>query len=156
MVSVPDSSTIDGAIIAVLSNDATLKALMPDGVWFDEGPANLTAFVLVSLIAEVTIADIGVFRAGGGTRRGIEDYYYDVIAKARTTSAGNNAKAAAYRIDQLLEDQALTATGYTWMTTHRVERIRAVEVDDLNTSIHWQQRGGRYRVQMAVAEGVSP
>ena len=42
-----------------------------------------------------------------------------------STVPGANMKAAAARIDALLEDQPLTVAGYTWMTMHREEPIAA-------------------------------
>jgi len=149
----PDSAQIDNAILAVLAGDATLHGLMPDGVYFDEGLPNMTRFVIVSRITAISLrADQAVFRSGlpqDRTRRAIEDYYYLVLAKMSGTS-GVPADQAAARIDALLEDQPLTAPGYSWMTTHRIEAVRSVDVDDTNTAIRWQHRGGRYRVQMAV------
>jgi hypothetical protein len=41
-------------------------------------------------------------------------------------------------------------TGYTWMTTHRENRIRQTEVDEVDPTLRWQHRGGQYRVQMSV------
>lgn len=137
----PDSSEIDAAILAKLVNDATLAALLPDGVWMDEASQGSTRFVIVSLIEE---ADEGVF---GG--RAFENALYLVKAVEKSAS-GVNIKAAAARIDALLEDQSLSASGYTWMSTVREERVRFVEVDGVDPSVRWQHRGGRYRVQFSV------
>ena len=137
----PDSSLIDAAILAKLVNDATLSALLPDGVWMDEAKQGAQRFVIVSLIQEF---DEGEF---GG--RAFEDALYLVKAVALATT-GADVKTAAARIDTLLEDQPLTATGYTWMATFREERVRFTEVDGVDPSIRWQHRGGRYRVQFSV------
>jgi len=137
----PDSSAIDAAILAKLVNDATLASLLPDGVWMDEASQGSTRFVIVSLVQEF---DQGVF---GG--RAIEDAVYLVKAVEKSAS-GVNIKAAAARIDVLLEDQSLSATGYTWMSTVREERVRFTEVDEIDPSIRWQHRGGRYRIQFSV------
>lgn len=142
-----DSSDIDQALVAMLGSDATLLSYCPNGAYWDEAPPNATAFVIVSLVDEL---DEAVF---GG--RAIEDHLYLVKAVARST-AGANIKAAAARIDALLEDQVIGlgspigVDGYTWMTCHRESRIRMTEVDDLDGTIRWQHRGGRYRVQMSV------
>lgn len=137
----PDSSTIDQAIAAKLLGDSTLQGLLPDGVWFDEAKQGATRFVVVSLIIE---ADEPAF---GG--RAFEDALYLVKAVVLASTGVNIAQAAA-RIDALLEDQPLTASGYTWMTVFREERIRTTEVDEFNRDLRWLHRGGRYRVQMSV------
>jgi hypothetical protein len=137
----PDSSEIDAALVARLQADPALAALMPDGVYFDPAPPGLKAYVIVSLpIAE----DRAVF---GG--RAIEDCLYLIKAVILSSSGTNGIREAAARIDALLEDQPLTAAGYTWMTTHRVERVRYTEIDSIDSTIRWQHRGGRYHVQMA-------
>jgi hypothetical protein len=141
---VADSSGIDAALIAVLQNDATLRAAMPDGVFFGlAGPSiatgkNATRFVLVSILAS---EDRAVF---GG--RAIESILYGVTA----VSLSGDSKGAAARIDQLLENFALTVAGYTWMSTAREQRIRELERDDVDPSIVWTHRGGMYRVEMSV------
>lgn len=144
-----DSSDIDAALMAVLQNDATLKAAMPDGVFFGLASKsiatgnNSTRFVLVSILES---HDEAVF---GG--RAIESVLYLVQA----VSLSGDSKGAAKRIDQLLEDQPLTVGGYTWMSTGREQRIRELERDDVDASIVWTHRGGMYRVEMSIdAAGV--
>lgn len=137
----PNSRAIDAALTARLLGDGTLMALLPDGVYFDEAKQGATRFAIVSLIDE---EDIGVF---GG--RAIEDGLYLVKAVALGTS-GVDIGTAAARIDVLLENQALTASGYTGMTVFREGRVRVTEVDDVDPSIRWQHAGGRYRVHMSV------
>lgn len=139
-----DSSDIDAALIAVLQNDATLKTLMPDGVFFGLAGAsfatgkNSTRFVLVNVIENL---DRAVF---GG--RGIESVLYLVQA----VSLSGDSKGAAKRIDELLENNPLTVTGYTWMSCAREQRVREMERDDVDASIVWTHRGGMYRVEMSV------
>lgn len=137
-----DSSDIDNAIVTKLGADATLLALCPNGVYVDEAPGGATRFVIVSLVDE---QDEAVF---GG--RAIENALYAIEARMLSTVAGANIKAAAARIDVLLEDQSLTVAGYTWMDVHRESRIRMTEVDDQDTTIRWYRRGGQYRVQMSL------
>lgn len=139
----PDSSDIDSALVVKLGSDATLLGLCPNGVYVDEAPPGATRFVIVSLVEE---ADEATF----GTGRTIEDALFTVEARMLSTVTGANIKAAAARIDVLLEDQPLTVAGYTWMTLHREARIRITEVDDVDTSIRWYRRGGQYRLQMSV------
>ena len=137
-----DSSDIDNALVAKLGADATLLALVPNGIFVDEAPPGSTRFVIVSLIDE---QDEATFDG-----RAIEDALYAVEARMLSTVSGANIKAAAARIDALLEGQALTVTGYTWMTLHRESRIRQTEVDEADTSIRWYRRGGNYRLQMSL------
>lgn len=137
-----DSSDIDNALVAKLGADATLLALVPNGIYVDEAPPGATRFVIVSLVDE---HDEAVFGA-----RAIEDALYLVEARMLSTVSGANIKAAAARIDVLLENAVITATGYTWMTLHRESRVRLTEVDDADPSIRWYRRGGNYRVQMSV------
>jgi hypothetical protein len=138
-----DSSAIDAALVAVLQGDPTLTSLMPDGVYMDPAPPGLQRYVIVSL---VIAEDRAVF---GG--RAIEDCLYLVKAVTLTTTGLTGIKEAAAQIDTLLEDRPLVADGYDWMTSHREERVRYTEIDQFDSTIRWHHRGGRYRVQMAVA-----
>jgi hypothetical protein len=133
-----DSSDIDNALVAKLGADATLLALVPNGVYLDEAPPGATRFVIVSLVDE---ADAGRF---GG--RAIEDALYLVEARMLSTVAGANVKAAAARIDVLLEQGTLTVSGYSLMALFRESRIRLTEVDGADPSIRWLRRGGNYRL----------
>lgn len=144
-----DSSDIDNALIAKLGADAGaggLLTLMPNGVYFEEAPAGSRRFVIVSLVIEHDVAQFG--------GRAFEDALYLVKAVGLDTKANplpaNAMKDAAARIDALLEDGTLTVSGYTLMTIHREERLRMTEVDGADSSIRWQHRGGRYRVQVAL------
>lgn len=137
----PDSSEIDNALVARLGADATLLALVPNGVYWDEAPPGSNRFVIVSLVDQ---HDEGSFGA-----RAFEDALYAVEARMLSTVAGANIKAAAARIDVLLENQPLTATGYAPMTLHREARTRVTEVDEVDPAIRWYRRGGRYRVVMS-------
>lgn len=140
----PDSQDIDTAVLTKLSSDGTLLGLMPNGVYFDEAPPGSQRFVIVSLVDE---ADAAVF---GG--RKFEDAHYLIKAVALSTaaSAAANVKAAAARIDALLEDATLTVSGYTTFEVSRESRIRITEVDDVDPTIRWYHRGGQYRVQMTL------
>lgn len=132
-----DSSDIDQALIARLGGDATLLGYMPNGVYWDEAPPNSNRFVIVSLITESDVQQFG--------GRSHEDALYLVKAVALST-VNANMKAAAARIDALLDGYSLTATGYSPMLLQREERIRITEVDDVDPDIRWQHRGGHYRV----------
>ncbi len=135
-----DSSAVDTALLGKLNGDATLTAF--GGTYWDEAPDGSTAFVIVSLVNE---DDIGQF---GG--RSYEDALYLVKAVALSTATGKDVKAAAARIDVLLEGGTLTPTGYTLMTMQRESRVRYTEVDEADASIRWQHRGGRYQVAVSL------
>lgn len=136
----PDSSDIDAALVATLGADATLLGLMPNGVYWDDAPPGSTRFVIVSLVDE---ADTPQF---GG--RSYEDALYLVKAVALST-ANHNIKAAAARIDALLENATLAVAGYASMALHRESRIRLTEVDQVDPTVRWFHRGGHYRVTMS-------
>lgn len=141
-----DSSDIDAALVAMLGADAQLLALCPNGAYVDQAPPKSTAFVIVSVLES---SDEAVF---GG--RAIEDVLYVVKAVFKATQT--NAKAAAARIDALLDDQRIgigsppTVAGYTFMSCARESRIRYIEVDADDASVLWHHRGGLYRVQMSI------
>jgi hypothetical protein len=132
-----DPSDVDAALLAKLTGDTTLMGLMTDGVHLDVAPSGKTKFVILSLS---THEDDYVFEGSA-----FERSQYIVKAVERSNS-GTNVKAAAARIHALLQDVALTITGYTHSMTRRAERIRYTEVDELDADIRWQHRGGRYDV----------
>jgi hypothetical protein len=132
-----DSSAVDGAVIAKLAGDGTLAALMTDGVFVDVAPNGATKFVIVS---QVDHQDDYVFEGSA-----FEMFLY--LVKAVDLSAdGSNVKTAAARIHALLQDVALTITGYSHSLTRRQSRVRMTEVDEVDGNIRWQHRGGRYEV----------
>ena len=138
-----DSQDIDTALLTKLSSDGTLLALMPDNVWMDEAPPGSKRFVVVSLVDENDEQRFGA--------RAFEEARYLVKAVALSTApnAAANVKSAAARIDVLLNDQTLTATGYSTMVMERESRIRVVEVDDVDPTVRWYHRGGQYHVVMS-------
>lgn len=140
-----DSTDIDQALIALLGSDATLLSYMQAGVYYDVAPPGSQNFVIVSLVDTV---DEAVF---GG--RAYEDSLYLVKAVGLTSTIPlrtPNMKAAAARIDALLNEQTLTVNGYTHMAMFREGRVRTTEVDDEDADLRWQHRGGFYRVQQAL------
>lgn len=132
-----DSSAIDNGLIALLGADATLLGHCPNGVYWDEAPPGSTRFVIVSLVDEVDVAMFGA--------RALEEGLYLVKAVMLST-AGGDIKSAAARIDTLLDGQPLTVSGYGPTTMRRESRVRLTEVDDLDPSLRWLHRGGRYQV----------
>lgn len=139
----PDSSDIDNALVAKLGSDATLLANMVNGVFMDEASEGATRYVIVSVLEASDVYTFG--------RREYEDILYLVEPRALAGSGGD-VKAAAARIEELLQDQPLTVTGYAWMTTFRQGRPgEPREVRDAgNPAVRWQRRGALYRVQMSL------
>lgn len=139
----PDSQDIDTALLTKLSSDQALLNLMPDNVWFDEAPPGSKRFVRITLVDEADEQQFGA--------RAAEDAHYLITAVALSTapSAAANVKSAAARIDALLDNQLLTATGYAPMLMQRESRIRTLEVDDVDPTVRWYHRGGTYRVVMS-------
>ena len=143
----PDSAAIDAAIVAMLGSDQALLGYMPNGVYFGQAPPGSTRYVLVSLI---DASDEAVF---GG--RAIEDYLFLIKAVELSTSVAN-VRAAAARIDALLEDQEvgigspIAVAGYACMACYRERRVRFPERDEADPSLIWQHMGGEYRVQMSL------
>jgi len=139
----PDSSDIDNGLVAKLGSDTTLLANMMHGVYMDEAVEGATRYVIVTVIEDTDVYTFG--------RKEYEDIVYLVEPRAMAGSGGD-VKAAAARIETILQDQPLTVTGYTWMTTFRQGRPgepREVR-DAANPNVRWQRRGAFYRVQMSL------
>lgn len=142
-----DSSDVDNALIAKLGADAVLLSLMPNGVYWDEAPEGSTQFVIVSLVED---HDTPMFGA-----RAFENPLYLVKAVEFSTVTTKNSKAAAARIDALLDPQpplpraTLIVPGYGVMNIQRESRLRITEVDAVDASKRWQHRGGRYQLLVA-------
>jgi len=138
-MSVADVAAVDVALVAVLAGDATLAALLPDGVFVDVAPAGSTRFVIVQ---HQTHEDT----EGFGTTALYERFLYRVTARVLEAS-GLDADTAAGRIHALLHGTPLAPiAGYTHMSTLRVERVKFTEVDAIDNDIRWQIAGGDYEV----------
>lgn len=142
-----DFSAISNAVIAKLGADATLLALMPNGVYRAESPKGSQRFVIVSQVSAVNEYELD-------GRLSFTDALYLVEARALSTSGGD-VHSAAVRIDALLNPQppaapaTLTVAGWTLVDLTCEEPVEAVEVDAVDPSIRWFRRGGMYRIQMA-------
>jgi hypothetical protein len=135
-----DPSDVDAALCNALKADTGsggLMTLMTDGVYMDIAPSGVDKFVIVSLLAHED-----AYQQNGSS---YERSVYLVKAVERNT-VGTRAKAAAARIQAVLQDVRLTITGYSHMLTEREERIRYAEVDEEDRDTRWQHRGGRYAV----------
>ena len=144
MITVPDTSAIDAAVIALLSNDADLHALMPDGVYWDIAAEDKTHFVIVS---QASHEDVDAQTGDRDPAPLWERPIYTVKAVDENES-GSTVNAAAARIHALLQGAPLTIAGYLCMICRRTERIRYTEIDSL-TAARWQHRGGSYQVWAA-------
>jgi hypothetical protein len=139
---VPYSGDIDSALVAKLLNDATLAALMPDGVYWDIAASGKTRVVIVKLMSHAVEPMFG--------GRAYEAATYLVKAVELSTS-GSNAKAAGRRIDALLDGGTLAINGYGLMTIALDEYVRFAEDDPDNADARWQHYGGIYAVTVSPA-----
>jgi hypothetical protein len=142
-----DTSAILNALVAKLGADPALLALVPDNVHEDMGPPYAKRFVVVS---HIITTDESVLHEG----RVIEDGLYLVEARVLNGSGGD-VRAAAARIDELLEDGTLDVPGFQVSAMFREEFVRGTEVDERDRTIVWKRRGGRYRVTAARVTAVS-
>ena len=149
MPTLPDVRDIDQAILAVLTNDAILAALMPGGVHWDIAPPGLTAFVVVT--AQDFEASY-VFGANPATANGGIERLGDLVKAIQRTKAADAPLDAAARIHDLLQRQAidLSGTGYELMTIQRVRRVRYSEYDQ--TTAEWQHIGAVYDVVVSTSD----
>lgn len=132
-----DPSAVDAALEAKLLGDATLMAILTDGVYFDVAKPSAQRFALISV---VTHEDGYVFNNSA-----FEKSTYLIKAVTLGTS-GADVKTAAARIHTLIQDVPLTIPGYAHSLTRRTERVRYTEVDDVNPAVRWNHRGGRYEI----------
>lgn len=144
-----DSSAIDQALMDVLLNDADLRALLPDGVFWEEAGASLLTGLKATRFAIVSLVDSHEAPRFGATA--YEDTLYLVKAVVLSTIVGGNVQAAAARIQALLHYGRPTIPDYGLMVLRRESRIRMTEVDDRDSAIRWYHRGGRYQLMAAPA-----
>lgn len=138
-----DSSVIYTAVAAKLTADATLMALMTDGVFRDVAPAGSNNVVIISKQADM--------REYSQSGMAYEDFTYLVKAVVKGTS-GTTARQAAARIKVLLQDTTLTLSGYTQMRISQSEDNGAVEyqeVDPDDADARWQHRGWLFDVMVS-------
>lgn len=131
----PDSAALDTAILAKLQGDATLAAILTDGIYFDVSASGKTKFGIVSLSTHEDDDDFD---------GSIEKAVYIIKAVMLDTNP-SSAKTAAARMHTLLQRVQLTVTGFNHLVLLRTERIRYTEVDAENNDLRWQHQGGRYQ-----------
>jgi len=140
-MSVADLAAVDAALVAVLSADATLQGLCPDGVYRDTAPAGSSRYVIVSLITHVTEEGFGAAL--------YERFVYAVKAVLPATT-GVDANAAALRIHGLLYRTILAPiAGYTHMATLRLEPIRYMDGDAIDDDLRYQHAGAQYEISVS-------
>jgi hypothetical protein len=143
----PDSSVVDEALMEMLRTDPQLKSMCPDGVWWDAGDEKSKRFIVVSLVDH---SDVAVFSEPGKSCRAWEDNLF-LVKAVMLNSAGGSVRAAAARIDALLNDQAMeVGDGLVISAMFRERRIRMTETDSENSAVRWLHRGGHYRVQVSL------
>jgi hypothetical protein len=128
-------SAIDQALVSRLSTDAALTIAAPGGVWWELAPQDAAVpYVVITLAEDV---DEQVFR---GTAYQAAQY----AIEAMDDNPSSDGVMTAYdRIHALLQDQALTITGYTLLKCIRRRRYRSV-IEDGDQRI--QQCGGVYEL----------
>lgn len=131
-----DTAEVDKALLAKLLADSTLTSLMTDGIYFDVAPQGAKNFVIISQMSHEDSYDLG--------GQAYERILYLVKAVGQATNV-TNVKTAAARIQTLLQDGTLNATGYLLMYMRRSERVAKPEVDQ-DSDLRWQHRGGLYDV----------
>lgn len=134
------SGAVDTALVGKLTADATLAGLAPGGVYFEVAPQGVAEpFVVVQQMTHEDSYQLARSAA-------FESFLYLVKAVQASTS-GATVQACADRIQALLQNGSLSATGYVLTLMQREERIRYVEIDEQRDQ-RYQHRGGLYRVQV--------
>lgn len=139
----PPAMTVEGALMDLLLADTGmggLMTLMTDGIFQDVARSGATKFVIVSLVFETDEYSF--------SGRAFEQSRYLVKAVDLNTSPVR-AKAAAARIDAVLNDAQITVSGYGSMLVQREERLHFTEVDDADKDIRWIHSGGRFIVYVS-------
>lgn len=117
----PNSSLVDDAVVQRLVNDATLQALMPDGVYFNVARKDATRFVVLEVSSHTD--------AYGFNFEAWQVFRYLIKAVA-LNSNGSDVAAAADRINVLLQDAMdLPIAGYQVMRSQRTQYVRYLDVD---------------------------
>lgn len=145
-MTVTDVSGVDNAVFTRLASDATLTALVPDGVHWDLAPQGSTAFVVIT---SVPTSDRSNALAD---EDGWERLFYDLKAVINSSSV-SKANDAAYRIHELFHHATLdlSAAGYTFMVSERFTPIKYSEDVQDNPAAKWWHRGGQYALMVCPA-----
>ena len=133
-----DPAAIEMAILAAL-DDAALKALLPDGAYYQYAPQGKTRFAIVQVL---TYDDVPEFQDTAFERA---TYLVKAVTKDTSPIAADNA---ALRIRELVE-AITTIDGYIVTLIERTERMPPyAEPDPANPDALWHHRGGLFDVQV--------
>lgn len=127
--------TIEKAIYARLSGDATLTSLAPGGVWRGVAPVNTDGVIVV--FTQASENDLYTLAS-----RAISESSYLVKAVAPGETA-TPAWDAANRIDVLLNDYAMTLDTGTVLS---IRRERVTSFTELDGGEQYQHAGGYYLI----------
>lgn len=128
-------SAVDTALVAKLQGSAAVTSAAPGGIYQDVAPHGVAEpFVIVTLQAHTD-----EYSTSNGHLE-VGRYLVKAVGQGEHSLAVATAAAA---IHAALQNQAISATGYTSMECHREERIRYVEVDG---AVRYQHRGGIYAI----------
>lgn len=135
-----DARLVDSALMTLLSGDAVLMTLCPDGVWWGVPPQGATKAVVVALI------DHSERPALGGATLYERSVY--LVKAVLLMVDGATPQGAAARIHELLHGAVpdLSAAGYTAMDLRRIERLRLPPEIDAANKARWQHEGGQYEL----------
>jgi len=133
-----DATEVERALIGKLAADATLAALLTDGVYYDIAPIGSTRFAIVSLSTSRGLDEIN----DGETFRALIYVIKAVVLGSASTTVADADK----RIQELVDRQPLDlppAAGAELMVARWVDRIRYTETIANDV---WQHRGARYEI----------
>lgn len=139
----PEPSDIDTALRDKLVADATLRAVMPDGVFWNVAASGAKRFVILAVIDSIVEHD-----ALGAVAH--VDTLYQVEARGLSTT-DPDMRGAIVRINELLDTPAatLTVAGFELIALRQEAPTRGPEeLDDVDPKVRWYRRGGHYRVVM--------
>jgi hypothetical protein len=137
-----DATEVERALIGKLAGDATLAAVLTDGVYYDVAPIGSTRFAIVSLSSSRGLYELN----DGETFRAL----IYIVKAVVLGSASADVAAADKRIQELVDRQPLdvSAAGAELMVAHWIDRIRYTET--VNNDV-WQHRGARYEITVTPA-----
>jgi hypothetical protein len=147
-VTLVDSLTPTGAVVAYLAADVMLAALATGGVWEEPAPQEATPVVVGQappVFVTVRLQADTMGRCGGGGRWHGALYAVQAVGVAERIEA---VEAAAVRLDALLmrsRDEGRVLIGWHVMGLGLEQPIEYPDVET-ETGLRWLHRGGLYRL----------
>jgi len=134
-----DTGLVDAAVMEVLANDAALRALCPEGVFWGRAPQGATAFVIVALFDALDTPALA-----GDT---LYERTVYLVKAVILDSSKTPSRTAAARVHVLLHGVVLdlTPAAYVALNCRRLERVAYVEIDPVNSAT-WHHAGGQYEL----------